>query len=82
MNKLPDTLNRCEFLELTDLRLSDEAMDCLSQSGNLTFGDANRTLYTLARIKYEIDAELESDIEILNQAIEKYTEHCYIDLEN
>lgn len=79
---VPET---CKFIPVSTLNLSDEAHEIICQS-QLTFGDANRTLVTLARLNehcsFDEDDETAQDQEIIDAAIQELGEGFYVDLEN
>ena len=75
-------METCAFIPASELNLSIEGWENISNSSNITFGDANRTLYTLERLRIDVEFENENDKAILNAAIDKYGLMFYIDLEN
>lgn len=67
-----------QIVEASELGLSEEGWDAISGNSNITFGDANRTLYTAERLLKRVDFENDNDRDILDE-LEPLT---YIDLEN
>jgi hypothetical protein len=67
-----------QFIPASELNLSEDGWENISNNSNITFGDANRTLYTVARIKDRVDFDNEKDQEIF----ENLDPTIYIDLEN
>lgn len=70
----------CNFVRLSNVPISEEGKNCISESSNVTFGDANRTLFTISRLRSLVDFEL-SDDKIL-EALMYEAGDIYIDLEN
>lgn len=79
-------IEMCRFIPVSSLPISEEAKSSISQSGSITFGDANRTMVTLERIKGEIDSydfeTNERDAAIMDALIAKLGPNFYVDLEN
>lgn len=69
------------LIAASQLELSEEAWEELRNSNQITWGDANRTLYTVKALLEEVDlpAADEAKLEAVAKA---YGELQYIDLEN
>jgi hypothetical protein len=67
-----------EFIHSTELGLTEDGMINISSSSNVTFGDANRTLFTAERLLNNVEFDNEEDV-LLLQSLPPLT---YIDLEN
>lgn len=88
------SIEECKFIPFSSLPLSEKGKESISDSGNITFGDANRTMISLSRFadvlsdtNYPDDDEgederVENDAAIILALIETYGENFYIDLEN
>jgi hypothetical protein len=75
-------METCTFIPGSELGLSDDAWESISNSSNITFGDANRTLYTFDRLLMHVEFSPEDEAKI-EAAKEKYGyETEYVDLEN
>ena len=69
------------FIPSTSLPISERALGSISNSSKITFGDANRTMITLARFKDKMDGTVE-DNETMDHLIKAFGENFYVDLEN
>tara|TARA_R110000824_G_scaffold201667_1_gene385725 strand:- start:2262 stop:2492 length:231 start_codon:yes stop_codon:yes gene_type:complete len=76
-------MEKCTFIPVSEIGLSDQGMVDISESSRITFGDANRTLYTFDRLIDHVNFDNESDITLIKKAQEDYgLETEYVDLEN
>lgn len=75
------SLETCQFILFSELPISDQAKDSISNSSYITFGDASRTMVTLGRIKSEM-LGTNKDEETMDALIEAFGGDFYVDLEN
>jgi len=83
-------IQSCKFVLASDLfkGLPEELWDAISSSSNITFGDANRTLFTAQRIVDELSSEaglfISPDFAELKKRINRLPQklRTYVDLEN
>lgn len=66
----------------SDIGFSDEAWEDINNSSNITFGDANRTLYSAQRLNERVTFQNQMDKDSLNEIIKTFGPGIYIDLEN
>ena len=71
----------CSFIPFSDLPFTEDAIQNISDSSSITFGDANRTLISADRF-LDIDFDNKHDTKVVEILIAKYGPMCYIDLEN
>lgn len=79
------TVQTASFIPLSDIRISEAGKDLISQSSNITFGDANRTLFSVERLLTHVDfnAKDTAVLERLHKrSINEFNGLLYIDLEN
>lgn len=83
-NKTPaaDGLETVNLLPASEIGFSEEGWEDISNNGHITFGDANRTLYTAERLNQHVEFDNEEDQALLDAVIKKYGPTIYIDLEN
>ena len=72
----------CIFIPASELALSNEGWEDINNSSNITFGDANRTLYTLERLQQNVEFDDPDDEARIDNAIAEHGAFAYIDLEN
>jgi len=76
-------IEQCTFIPASSLGLSEEGWENISNSSNITFGDANRTLYTPDRLLMHVEFDNPDDMRKIEAAKEEGGyEAQYIDLEN
>jgi len=76
-------METCTFIPASELNLSEEGWENINNSINITFGDANRTLYTFERLLQHVEFENPEDEAKVSAANEQYGgETEYVDLEN
>jgi len=76
-------MQTCTFMLASELGLSEEGWESIYNNSNLTFGDANRTLYTFDRLLMHVDFDNPEDTAKIEAAKEAYGyETEYVDLEN
>ena len=72
----------CAFIPLSATGLSAEGKQEILQSNNFTLGDANRTLYTIERIRKGLTFVDDADNIVLQMLENQFGPLMYIDLEN
>ena len=72
----------CVFIPLSATGLSEEGKDEISQNSNITYGDANRSLFTIESLLAEMNFEDDEDTSVLEKLAERFGPLMYIDLEN
>lgn len=86
MNHIP-VYRECKFVEASSLFDGIETLwDELSTSSAITFGDANRTLYTAKRLIDELQAD-DDNADMIDELQRRIlalpdAEHTYVDVEN
>lgn len=72
----------CKFIPVSELPISDEGHENISNSSNVTFGDANRTMFSIERLLERVTFDKDKDKAILEAIAEQHGQQTYIDLEN
>ena len=80
MVKVLGAVQSCSFIPLTALPLSEQGKQDI-QSGNLTYGDANRSLNSVVRIIEHTTFTKASDFKVF-AALRDINPEMYIDFEN
>jgi len=76
-------MHTCTFICLSELDLSWQGSEDISNCSDITFGDANRTLYSFDRLCTRVDFTNPDDDAKIAAAKEQYGgEIEYVDLEN
>lgn len=81
-SKKDENVESLKFIAASNLGFSDEGWENINSSSNITFGDANRTMYSLSRLNDRVTFDDDDDQAILDAAIEKYGPDFYVDLES
>jgi len=76
------TVQKCEFILLSDIPISAQGKVDVSESNDLTYGDANRTLVTIRRLLALVNWTKDKDAYIVTQVAEQFDPEMYVDLEN
>ena len=71
-----------ELIEASDLPISSEGWENISNCSNITFGDANRSLFSVERILILVDFDDKADQLLFEKIQEVHGPYTYIDLEN
>lgn len=86
LKEVESSVESTHFIPISKLPISDEAKNSISDSNDITFGDANRSLFSITRIASVIDADdydtNEKDQATIEAIMQKYGEEFYVDLEN
>lgn len=69
------------FIPASELGFSDEGWEDINNSSNITFGNANLTIYTAEKLNEYVEFDNPDDEQILLDLIE-LDPMTYIDLEN
>lgn len=75
-------IETCAFISLSATGISQDGITEISENSNITFGDANRTLFTIERILRLMEFENPEDTNVLEKLQETFGPLMYIDLEN
>jgi len=76
------TFHACKYIPVSALPISEAGHEDISNSSNVTFGDANRTMFTIERLLERVSFDDENDIKILEAIAKLHGPLTYIDLEN
>lgn len=72
---------KVEFVFLSDIGLSDEGIQQVSESGYLTFGNAAHTLYTLDDVAASVQFDADEDRDTFAKVIDALGGQTLVDLE-
>jgi len=77
------TVTSVDYIQLSQLGISEQGMQDLCDSNRITFGDANHTLVTLNRIE-DVFSNVgnNKDLKKIQKLIDEHGELFYIDLES
>ena len=68
-------------LKLSDVPVSEDGKEDISNAGNITYGDSSHCLYRISDIRREVDFINQSDRDLL-EILQNEMGDIFIDLEN
>ena len=74
-------VQQIEYINLSDLFFSANFLEALTNSGSISFGDADYTLVSIERLEPLAEEAEDSDIALVEEVISKYGDGVMINLE-